>query len=45
MCQLGAASIDFGTIVASGSNAVIAHHEPTDRPSKVSEPTVTHVGA
>ena len=45
MCQLGAASIDFGTIVASGSNAVIAHHEPTDLPSRVSEPTVIDVGA
>ena len=45
MREFGAESASFGTIVAAGPNAAMAHHRPTDRPVRASEPIVIDMGA
>ena len=45
MREFGAESTSFGTIVAAGPNAAMAHHKPTDRPVHEGEPMVIDMGA
>ena len=45
MREFGADSTSFGTIVAAGTNAAMAHHKPTDRPVRAGEPIVIDMGA
>ncbi len=45
MREFGAESASFGTIVAAGPNAAMAHHRPTDRPVQDGEPIVIDMGA
>ena len=45
MREFGAESASFGTIVAAGPNAAMAHHKPTDRPVQAGEPVVIDMGA
>ena len=45
MRELGADSISFDTIVASGPNGAMPHHRPSDRPINEGEPVVIDMGA
>ena len=45
MRELGADSLSFDTIVASGSNGAMPHHRPSDRPIGGGEPVVIDMGA
>ena len=45
MRHFGADSTSFSTIVASGPNAAMAHHRPTDRAVRQGEPIVIDMGA
>ncbi len=45
MRDFGADGLSFGTIVASGPNGAMAHHQPSDRPIGRGEPIVIDMGA
>lgn len=45
MRDLGADGLSFGTIVASGPNGAMAHHQPSDRAIGRGEPIVIDMGA
>ncbi|MDI3339738.1 MAG: Xaa-Pro peptidase family protein [Sphaerobacter sp.] len=45
MRELGAAGTAFPTIVASGPNAALPHHSPSDRQIRPGEPIVIDMGA
>lgn len=45
MRELGAEALAFETIVASGPNAALPHHRPSDRPLRAGEPIVIDFGA
>ena len=45
MRELGATGYSFPTIVASGPNAALPHHEPSDREIQEGEPIVIDMGA
>ena len=45
MRELGATGNSFPTIVASGPNAALPHHEPSDRVIQAGEPIVIDMGA
>lgn len=45
MRELGADGLAFETIVASGPNAALPHHRPSDRPIQAGEPIVIDFGA
>ena len=45
MRELGADSLSFETIVASGPNGAMPHHRPSDRPIGAGEPVVIDMGA
>ncbi len=45
MRELGATGYSFPTIVASGPNAALPHHEPSDRVIQEGEPIVIDMGA
>jgi Xaa-Pro aminopeptidase len=45
MREQGADGPSFGIIVASGPNAAMPHHRPTDRPIAMAEPIVIDMGA
>lgn len=45
MREFGADSTSFNTIVASGPNAAMPHHRPTDRAIRQGEPIVIDMGA
>lgn len=45
MRDFGADGISFDTIVASGPNGAMAHHQPSDRAIRAGEPIVIDMGA
>ncbi|MCL0101995.1 aminopeptidase P family protein [Dehalococcoidia bacterium] len=45
MREQGAESTSFDTIVASGSNAALPHHRPSDKPIGIGEPVIIDMGA
>lgn len=45
MRESGSQSMPFGIIIASGLNAALPHHQPSDRPIATGEPVVIDMGA